>query len=413
MQLFEYTAVNTAGKNIKGTLDADNQRSARAKLKAQGLFATTISESTIKTTTQEKRRDVSNLFKSDRVALADISIATRQLATLATAGLPLVSALGALVDQTEGATLKRIIVTVREKVEEGESLASAISKFPKAFPSLYINMVQAGEASGTLDTVLLNLANYLESQIALRRTIMSALLYPIIMLFVCLAVIIALLVFVVPKIVSIFQKQGLVLPLPTRIVIGASDCVQNYWYVLVGAAFALPTLTRFYYKQEQGRKNIDRWIFKIPIFGKLYTKVCTARVSQTLGALLTSGVGLLEGLDIAKNIVQNVHITKALNEAREGVREGRPLAKELGRSGLFPSMLHHMVAVGEKSGELESMLVKAGRAYEQEVDTTVGALSTILEPLLMIFVGGIVLVIVGAILLPMADLITLMQQKSH
>ncbi|MBN8550950.1 MAG: type II secretion system inner membrane protein GspF [Deltaproteobacteria bacterium] len=408
MPIYEYKALAPNGKERKGTLDADSLRAARQKLRSQSLFPTELKEGT--DAEKAKSRDIKQYFRTDRVSTKDLAVATRQLATLVAAGLPLVSALQALADQTESFTLKRIIIDVREKVEQGSSLAKALAAFPKTFPPLYMNMVASGEASGMLDTVLQNLAEYLEAQLELKRKIFSALMYPILMLSICTLVVLGLFMYVVPRIVEIFKKQGAELPLPTRIMIGISDFLINYWYLAALAIFGALALLRWYYRQPTGRSKIDRLYLKLPIYGPLYTKIGTARISRTLGTLLGSGVGLLNGIDITKNIVSNVHMVKALEDARDGVREGRSLARELGRSGLFPTMLGHMIAVGEASGELEGMLDKAGRAYESEVNATLSGLTSLLEPLMMIFVGTIVLCIVISVLLPMADLITVVQK---
>lgn len=403
MPVYEYQALDNKGKKVTGTIDSDSDRVARQKLRSQGRFVTKISEAT--TTSKKESRDVRAYFQSDKVSTQDLSIATRQLATLINAGLPLVNALQALADQTEGATLKRIFVSIRESVEGGTSFARALGAFPKTFPKLYINMVASGEASGMLDTVLKNLAEYLESQLELQRKITGSLLYPALMLIICGLVITALLVFVVPKIVEIFNKQGAVLPLPTQIVIGISDALTNYWYLLLLGMTLLVLLAKWYYKQPKGRSRVDYWLLNAPMFGTIYTKICCARVLQTLGALLNGGVRLLEGLTIAKNIVSNTHVIAALESAQDGVREGRSLARELNRSQIFPPMVYHMVAVGEKSGELEQMLLRAGKAYEIEVNTTLSSITRLIEPLMMIGVGGVVLFIVVAVLMPMADLI--------
>jgi type II secretory pathway component PulF len=326
------------------------------------------------------------------------------------AGLPLVGALAALSEQTENVALKRIVVEVREDVEQGSSFATSLGKFPKAFPRLYVNMVAAGEASGTLDTVLSNLADYLESQLSLRRQINSALMYPALMLFICSAVIIGMFVFVIPRIVEIFQKQGAVLPLPTQAMIAISHFMIGYWWLILALVTGAIIGVKTHYADPKGRDRIDRILLKLPLYGSIYTKIATARVARTLSTLLSSGVNLLIGLDITRNIVNNVHITKAIEDARDGVREGRSLAKELSKSGIFPSMLGQMIAVGERSGELETMLGKASVAYENEVDATLSGLTSLLEPLLMIVVGGIVLVIVISVLLPMVDLISVVQQ---
>ncbi|NDC38615.1 MAG: type II secretion system protein GspF [Proteobacteria bacterium] len=408
MPVFEYVAIDAAGRQTKGTVDAENIRSARQRLRAQKLFPTEVKEGTVEPSARTK--DVARYIRATQVSLKDLSVATRQLATLVAAGLPLVSSLAALAEQTENTTLKRILIQVKEEVEEGATFAKSLNKYPKVFPNLYINMVASGEASGTLDTVLGNVAEYLEGQVELRRKIWSALTYPILMLFMCGAVVVGLLVFVIPRIVEIFVKQGAILPLPTRIVIGLSDFLIAYWYLLAFAVIGITMGVREYYRKDAGKDRLDRWVLALPLYGPLFIKVSTARVSKTLSTLLSSGVGLLGAIDITKNITTNVHMRRALEDARTGVQEGKSLARELTKSGVFPVMLSHMIAIGEKSGALEGMLDKAGKAYEAEVNATLGRLTSLLEPLMMVFVGGIVLIIVVSVLLPMADLITIIQK---
>lgn len=406
MPIFEYTALSPQGKTVKGTVDSENVRAARQKLRSQGVFPTDIKEG--KEVIAGESRDIKKYFRSERITRGELSVATRQLATLTNAGLPLVSALQALSDLTDGFTLKRIVIDVREKVQEGLSLAKALANFPKVFPQLYINMIAAGEASGTLDGVLNNLADYLEAQVELRRRINSALMYPIIMLIICTLVIVGLLVFVVPRIVEIFEKQNATLPWPTQLTIGISNFIIGYWF-LIAALFVFGLIgLRFYYQDPRGREKIDRIVLKIPIYGAIYIKIVTSRVARTLGTLLASGVGLLEAIQITRAIVTNVHFSRNLEEAEEGVRQGRSLAKELSRAGLFPSLLSHMIAVGEKSGELEQMLVRAGDAYEKEVKSTLSGLTSLIEPLMIVVVGAIVLWIVISVLLPMVDLMDVM-----
>jgi general secretion pathway protein F len=407
MPVFEYVALDARGKRTKGSIDAENPRAARQRLRSQGVFPTELNENAAVVRTGST--DLSKYLVSTRVGLKELAVTTRQLATLVGAGLPLVNALQALSEQCESKIMQRILVDVREQVEQGSSLATALGKSPKVFPRLYINMVASGEASGTLETVMINLADYLESQVELRRKVFSALTYPIIMLTVCVLVISALLVFVVPRIVEIFQRQKIELPLPTKIVIAASDTLIAYWPVMIGLVALLLWSVKLYYEKPKGRSQADRILLQLPVFRTLYVKVMTARVAQTLSALLSSGVGLLQALDIVKNIVGNTHVVKALEDARDGVREGRSLARELGRSRIFPSMLGHMVAVGEKSGELESMLKKAGTAYDSEVKSALAALTSLIEPLMMIVVGAIVLLIVISVLLPMVSLIDQIQ----
>jgi general secretion pathway protein F len=406
MPVFEYIAINPAGKKVKGTLDADSVRTARTRLRAQGIFPTDIKESI---ENRAESRDVKRFLTSNRVSTRDLSIATRQLATLTAAGLPLVSCLNALSEQTGSMALKRVVVEIREKVEEGSSLANAMSGYPKAFPRLYVNMVAAGEASGTLDAVLENLADYLEGQLDLKHKVTSALFYPVLVLAFSTLVVIALFTLVVPSIVDIFQKQGAVLPFPTRLMIGISDVLISGWYLIAALIAGVVYGVIWYYKQEAGRERIDRILLNLPVYGSLYRRIATARVANTLGTLLSSGVGLLTALDICRNIVNNVHIARALEDAREGVREGKSLAKELSKCGFFPSMLSHMIAVGETSGKLEHMLGKAGSAYDNEVNAALGGLTSLIGPLMIIILGGIVLFIVMSILLPMVDLINVVQ----
>jgi general secretion pathway protein F len=408
MPVYEYTAINPKGKKLLGTVEADSLRTARQKLRVQGIYPTDIKEGM--EGQKGSSQDIKKIFVSKRFSLADLSVATRQLATLVGAGLPLVSALTALSDQTESAVLKRIVIDIKEKVEEGSSLAKALANFPKSFPKLYVNMVTSGEASGTLDTVLENLADYLDSQLELRRQIISALFYPILMLGFCTLVVIALVTFVVPSIVEIFIKQGAVLPLPTRILITLSGFLTGYWWLIIAIIFLSIYLIKVYYSQANGRARIDALFLRLPIAGPIYKKIITARVSRTLGTLLSSGVGLLNALDIIKNMANNVHISKAIDEAKDGVREGRSLAKELSKSKIFPNMLCHMIAVGESSGKLESMLNKAGKSYERDVNAALNGLTSLIEPVMIMVLGGIVFSIVISILMPMVDLINVVQR---
>lgn len=408
MPVFEYQAIDRAGKAVKGTIDADNLRAARQKLRTRKIFPTELREGQVQTAREQK--DILKKFRSERVSLQERAVATRQLATLLGAGLPLVSALQALTEQCDSATFKRVLVDVREKVQEGITLSRALAGHPRTFPSLYINMVAAGEASGTLHTVLINLADYQEASVNLRNKVRSALIYPIIMLIFCGLVVVGLFIFVIPNIVEIFEKQGAELPLPTQIMIGISEFLTGFWFLIPVFFIGVFLLARWYYRQERGREVVDNLLLKLPIFGNIYIKVLTARTTLTLGALLQSGVQLLSAIDITRKIIGNVHVKNALEEARDGVREGRGLAGELRRSGIYPSMVCHMIAIGEKSGELEDMLIRAGTGYDQEVNHSLDGLTSLLEPLMMIFVGIVVLSIVVSVLMPMADLIDVLQE---
>lgn len=414
MPVYEYKAFHAVTqKEVKGTLDADSAKAARTKLKGLDLYTTDLKEvkEEKKSFSSSSERDVKTIFRNrDKVSLKDLSISTRQLATLVTAGLPLVQALQAFSDQTESKVLRRILVEVREKVEEGSSLSKAMQEYPKAFPRLYCNMIASAEASGTLDTVLTRLADYLEAQLDLSRKVSSALFYPALMFGFCSLVVIALLAFVVPSIVQIFEKQNAELPMPTKILIGISSGLTTYWPIVI--IFILLVIVGFnrYYKSQSGRSTIDAAIFKIPVIAPLYQRVITARIAMTLGSLLTSGVGLLQAIDISKNVVGNIHVKNSLEVLSEGVREGRSLAKELSKISYFPPLLSHMVSVGEQSGTLDIMLLRAGSSYDKETETSINGLTRLIEPLMIMLLGVVVLSIVIAILLPIVNMVNIIQR---
>lgn len=405
MPVFEYNGISTTGKKLKGNIDAENIRTARQKLKSQGIYVTDIQEGL--ESNVSKKGDIN--FLKNKVSLKDLSIITSQLTTLIVAGLPLVNALQALAEQTESRNLKRILTDVRESVEEGNAFHKSLANFPKAFPKLYVNMIESGEASGKLDSILDNLSKYLEGQLALRRQVTSSLFYPTLMFAFCTLVVIGLLAFVVPSIVEIFEKQGGTLPLPTRIVVGISDIIIGYWWMFIVVIAGIFIGFKKYTHTEKGKYNFDLFLIKMPLIGKLYTKVATARIASTIGTLFSGGVQLLSCLDIAKNIVNNVHFRASLEQARDGVEKGKSLSSELSKSGLFPPLLSHMIAVGEKSGQLEQMLSRAAKSYEDEVKSTLSALTSLIEPLMIIGLGGIVFSIVISILMPMVGMIDLIQ----
>ncbi|MCB0345384.1 MAG: type II secretion system inner membrane protein GspF [Bdellovibrionales bacterium] len=405
MAVFEYTALNASGRKVKGVVDAESLRAARSKLKAQGVFPTTLDEA--KTRTLGRSAKGTSIFGERRVGSAQLGIATRQLATLVGAGMPLVEALKALGDQLDQPRLKAVIADIASRVNEGSTFADAIRAHPRVFPKLYPNMIASAEASGTLEVVLDRLAELLESSATLRRQVFAALAYPILMLFLCLGVVILLLTYVVPQITEIFEEHGGVLPLPTRIVIALSDFIQSQWIPCVVLCGLIVVAITRYYQTEAGRERIDGFRLKFPVFGALTTKAAAARFSRTLGTMLSSGVELLTALTIVKNIIGNVVIENAIADAREGVREGKNLADELDKSGVFPRLLVQMTAIGEKTGELESMLLRAARAYESEVNTVISALTAVLNPILILLLAGIVGMILVSVLLPMLEMTSL------
>ena len=334
----------------------------------------------------------------------ELAALTRQLATLIGAGLPLVEALAALAEQTERAHLRRALVQIREKVTEGHAFAEALAEHSRLFSSLYVNMVRAGEASGALDVVLDRLADYSEDQARLLGKVRSALTYPAIMLVLGSSILFFLVSYVVPKVTRIFQETQQKLPTLTVALITLSSFTARWWWLMLLLVAAAAVAIRAYARTPAGRERLDRLTLRLPYVGGLVQKVALARFARTLSTLLASGIGLLPALDIVRTIVDNRVIARAIENARDAIREGQSIAPPLRESGVFPPLVVHMVAVGEQSGQLEAMLGKAADAYDSEVENAVSALTTILEPLMIVFMGLVVLFIVLAILMPIFEL---------
>ncbi len=403
MPVFEYKALDSKGRSIKGVVDADSVRSARQRLKGQGIFPTVLEEAQAKAA-RKSLFSGGETPKERKVDGGTLAIATRQLATLAAAGMPLVEALRALAEQIDHSSLKVVIAEVADKVNEGSTLAAGLREHPKVFPRLYANMVAAGEASGSLDRVLERLADLLESQTALRRKVRSALTYPILMLTLCFGVIVLLLTYIVPQITRIFADRGRVLPFPTRFVIEVSNFLQSYWIVLVILGALVVTGFKKYTKTPAGRYRYHALMLKVPMIGNFILKVSCSRFARNLGTLLGSGVELLGALTITKTIIGNVVLEEIVEKAADGVREGSSLALELDRSGAFPKLLVRMVAVGERTGQLEQMLLRAANNYDSEISAIVSSLTSILEPLLILFLATVVGGILAAVMLPMLEM---------
>jgi len=398
MPVYSYVGLSPEGKNITGIIDAESARAARLKLRRSGVFPTEVNESTAEASSPRASRSLNRLF--ERVSPQELAVVTRQLSTLVSAGLPLVDCLSALIDQVDSERLKSMLTQTRERVNEGSSLADALHEHPKVFSDLYVNMVRAGEASGALDVVLLRLADYTESTATLRSKLRSALTYPAIMLVFGGLILFFLLSYVVPKITRLFLESKQVLPLPTRVLMAVSGMLATWWPVLLVLLVATLFALRYYVRTPSGRARYDLWVLTVPVFGKLSQKIAVARFSRTLSTLLRSGIGLLPSLDIVKNIVDNKVLFDATEAARDAIREGQSIAPPLKKSGIFPPLMIHMIAVGEKSGQLEEMLFKTAETYEAEVDTTIATLTTLLQPVMTIFMGSVVLFIVLSILLP-------------
>ena len=406
MPVYAYKGLSQEGRAVSGIIDADTPKGARLKLRSSGIFPTDLAEEQRQkaAAAAAARSELSLARFVERISPQELALLTRQLSTLVGAGLPLVDCLSALIEQVESARIKRTLSHIREQVTEGTSLADALKAHPRIFTDLYVNMVRAGEASGALDLVLLRLADYTESYATLRDKVRSALTYPILMAIVGTSIMFFLLSYVVPKVTKIFAENKAALPMMTTVLLAISGFMQDYWWAVVAVILGVVISIRVSTRTPAGRLRYDRYVLSIPYFGKLLKKVALARFARTLSTLLTSGITLLQSLDIVKNVVNNTVLSQAIEEARSSIREGQSIAPPLKKSGLFPAMLIHMIAVGEKSGELEQMLSKAADAYDAEVTSAVSALTSVLEPVMILIGGAVVLFIVLAILLPIFEL---------
>ena len=405
MPVYAYKGLSQDGRAVNGIIDADNPKGARLKLRRSGIFPTDLTEEQRRKSEAAAADSGINLSQYfERIKPQDLALLTRQLSTLIGAGLPLVDCLSALIEQVESSRIKRTLSQIREQVTEGTSLADALKGHPRIFTDLYVNMVRAGEASGALDLVLLRLADYTENYAALRDKVRSALTYPTLMAIVGSSILFFLLSYVVPKVTKIFAENQASLPLMTTILLAISGFMQQYWWLIAGGIIMAVISVRVSTRTPAGRLRFDRYVLAMPYTGKLLKKVALARFARTLSTLLTSGIPLLQSLDIVKNVVNNTVLSTAIEDARASIREGQSIAPPLKKSGLFPSMLIHMIAVGEKSGELEQMLTKAADAYDNEVSSSVSAITSIMEPMMILIGGGVVLFIVLAILLPIFEL---------
>jgi general secretion pathway protein F len=408
MALFEFTGVSEAGKAVKGMREADSQKALRAVLRKEGVYLTDVTlgergKAGAKDAAGSTDVDVKRLF-TGRIKTDDIAITTRQLATLVGAGIPLVEALAALVEQVEHPRLRRIVSQVRQRVNEGSSLGDAMNEHHATFGNLYVNMIRAGESSGALDVVLVRLADFTESQAKLRGKIVGALAYPAVMVLVAVIIIGLLFTVVIPKVTQIFTDMNVELPIYTRLLIAAADFMRDYWYLAI-AGLVLATLgARAWLRTPRGKLQADVAILKLPILGELTRIIAMSRFSRTLSTLLSSGVPLLTAMDIVRNIVGNLVLQDVIEKARDNIREGESISAPLKRSGQFPPMVCHMISVGERSGQLEDMLKKVADTYDQQVETKVSAMTSLLEPVMIIAMGGSVAFIVAAILMPILQL---------
>ena len=403
MPVFEYVAIDSAGKSRKGIIDADSARAARQKLRADGIYPTRLEETHAEEISERPSR-LQFKFPLKRVQRAELVSTTRQLATLLSAGLPLVSALSGVLEQTKRPALRKVLSQVRERVKEGMSLANALMEHPAVFPSVYTAMVNAGETSGTLELVVERLADFGEQQLALQRKIRSTLAYPLLMLIVGVGVVVFLMTYVIPRVTQIFVDMKQELPLPTTILIGVSELFQTYWPVALLAIIGCFFAARYYVKTDAGRRRYDRMLLNLPVVGTIVEKVALTRITRTLGTLLHNGVPLLSAMEIVKSLVGNVVLRKALEEARQEISEGASITAPLARGGVFPPGVIQMISVGEQSGNLEGMLFKVAETFDSEVETSVTTFTSLLGPIMILFLAFFVGFVVLAVLLPIFEM---------
>lgn len=420
MAVFEYRGLNEAGRNVTGLKEADSPKSLRAILRKDGVYLTEVvgqldaaraqggGKNKLaggKAGAQGGSVDLRKLARG-RISTDDIAITTRQMATLLGAGVPLVDALSAMVDQVEKERLKRILSDVKQKVNEGASLGDAFAAHTKVFGSLYVNMVKAGEHSGALDAVLNRLADFTEGQARLKQKILGTMMYPIIMMLLGSGILVLLMTVVIPKVTRVFDSVKQELPWTTKLLIGSADVLRNWWFiilpVLVFGSIAFVAWTR----SKAGRPVWDRWVLKFPIVGNLVRLITVARFARTLATLLRSGVPLLTAMDIVKAVMTNSVMAEVVDKARESIREGESIAAPLKRSGEFPALVHHMVAIGEKSGQLEEMLLSIAGSYESQVDVRIGSLTSLLEPIMIVAMGGAIGFVAFSIIMPILQMNT-------
>jgi general secretion pathway protein F len=403
MPVFEYTALDAKGKTTSGIVDADGASAARHKLRSSGIFPVAIKES--HETPEKKTSRIGDLSRYlTRVTPAEIAMLTRQLATLISAGFPLVSALEALLPQTKSTRLKTVLAQVKDAIVEGQSFAQALSQYPRIFPPLFINMVRAGETSGTLEIVLERLADLTEKQQDLMNRIQTALAYPIFMCVIGTLVLFVLLTYIVPSITAIFLDMNQVLPTPTRLLIFLSNFFKSFWWVILIFVVAAGITLHRLKKTENGRFAYDKTILSLPVFGILARKLAVARFTRTLGSLLENGVSMLIALDIVKNIAGNVLISNAVQSAAQEVGKGQALWASLKEGRVFPQLSIQMIQVGEQSGQLEGMLNKIADVFEKEAESSILRLTSYLEPIMILVMGCIVGFIVLSICLPIFEM---------
>jgi type IV pilus assembly protein PilC len=398
---FEYRARDKTGKVTEGQIEGSSKDAVVKALREKGAVPLAVDE--VKASSLQMEINIPGL--SDRVKSKDVAVFSRQFATMINAGLSLLRSLSVLEEQTQSKPLAKIIGEVRRDVERGVGLSTALEKHPKAFSNLYTSMVRAGEAGGVLDDTLVRLANALENQVALRSKIKSAMAYPVVVLSMVAMVVLAMLVFVVPIFQDLYAGAGGELPVPTKILIGGSDLLKNFWFIVFPLMGLGVWAFRRWIKTPAGRRIWDSAKLKMPVFGGVVHKTAISRFSSTLGVLLRTGVPILQAMEIVEDVSGNAIVAEAVADVAKSVKDGDSLAVPLASHKVFPSMVVQMIAVGEETGAVDAMLEKVASFYDQEVNDTVDALTSLLEPLLIAFMGMTVGGILVALYLPMFNLV--------
>lgn len=403
MATYVYTVRDRAGKSISGELEGDNEGTVSAKLRQMGYVIVNL-----------KRKDVGlniqlGSKRPKKVKSKDLTIFSRQFATMVNSGLSLTKCLSILSAQSESPGLRVIVADVQKDVEGGQSLSDSLTKHPKAFPPIFVNMVRAGETGGVLDEVLMRVAEHFEKENNLKAKVKSAMAYPAAMFSMSMLILFAMLTFVVPVFVSMFAQLGGELPLPTQILVNMSDFIRTKWFIIIGVVVGAVYGLRTYKATKGGKFRVDTIKIHLPVVGKLIMKVALARFTRTFGTLISSGVPILSALDIVADTAGNEVVAQAVKKTRAGIKEGETISKPLSESAVFPPMVVQMIAVGEETGALDSMLNKIADFYDAEVAAGVDALTSLLEPLMIAFMGGIIGAIIIALYMPMFKMFTLMQ----
>lgn len=404
MAVYGYKGVNASGRGVKGVKDAGSARELKTVLKAEGVYLTELWElDATGQSRQEAEAGGIRIELTGRVTSQDISLATRQLATLARAGIPLVDALSALIDQLDKPALKATYTQIRDRISEGQSFSEALGAFPRYFSNIYINMVNAGEQSGTLELVLARLADFMEGQQRLRNKVISAMAYPVLMAAIGTLILWIMMVVVVPKVTAIFEDFGQTLPWYTRTLMGLSDMMRSwiFWLVLIPVVAGGVFMFIRWKRTPDGRTRWHAFVLRVPVFGQLFMMIAMSRFARTLGTLLSSGVPVLKALEITRHVLGNAILENVVDGAIVSVREGEHLFKPLQESGRFPPIVSKMIAIGEQSGQLEEMLDNVAVFYNDQADTRISIMTSILEPVMILIMGGGAAIVTACILMPL------------